>query len=335
LLVLATVAVVLACATAYLLIRPLERVEIVEHLRFAHTGEFAYTARVENSVVYDSDTIGSPPDGSEPTAIYTELLEDLQVEFDYALASPPPEGVRGALSAELRIGAGEGHWTRTVPLLPPQEFEGSRASGSFAVDIERVLAMVATAEAQTGVAPGLYQLAVVTRVDLQDETPGAPPQAFVTELPLELRDKLLLVNNELVVSETVTESEQTAVANDLDFTGVSIPLRWARGGTGAVLVMLLIGGGVYAAGVRRRLGKGEVARIRLRYGSLIVPVTGPAPNGTRPVDVSSIEDLARLARNAEQMVFYDQRSQSEHWFFVPDGPVTYQYHISKSGEQGE
>jgi len=99
--------------------------------------------------------------------------------------------------------------------------------------------------------------------------------------------------------------------------------------------MVLIGGGSYAAGVRRRIGRGELAKIRLRYGSLIVPVMGTMPNGTRPVDVSSMTDLARLARRSEQMVFYDQRSSDEHWFFVPDGSVTYQYHLFTRDELGE
>jgi hypothetical protein len=161
---------------------------------------------------------------------------------------------------------------------------------------------------------------------LDGETTGSG-DTFVAELPMELRDTLLTINNELVVSETVTEQEKALVPNDLEGLGMTVPLRWARATIGALLVMLLIGGGIYAAGLRRSLGKGEVARVKLRYGSLIVPVTGTTPNGTRPIDVSSMADLARLARRAEQMMFYEQRRSGEHWFFVPDGTVTYQYHL--------
>lgn len=327
LLILATAAILLAAGTAYLMVRPLERVDTVERVTFEHTGEFAYTAQVANSVVYDSETISSPVSGSDPTPIYTQLLKNLQVEFAYTLASPPPPGVRGALSAELRIGAGEGLWTRTIPLMSRQEFEGSQTSGSFAIDVDRVRAMVARAEKETGFSPGLYQLVVVTRVSLEGETADVGRNTFVAELPMELRDTLLSINNDLVVSDTVTESEQTLVDNDLAGLGVSVPLRWARALTGALLAMLLIGGASYAAGVRRRIGKGELAKIQLRYGALIVPVTGTMPNGARPVDVSSMADLARLARRSEQMVFYEQRSSGEHWFFVPDGSVTYQYRL--------
>jgi signal peptidase len=332
--VLATLALLLAGTTVYLMVRPLERSVTVERIQFEHSGEFAYTALVEPSVVYDSETIRSPSNGSEPTPIYTQLLENLQVEFDYALASPPPPGMKGTVSAEMRIGAGDGLWTRTVPLLPAQEFEGSATSADFSIDMDRVLAMVAQAEEQTGFVPGLYQLVVATRVSVEGEA-GGPGSAFVAELPMELRDTLLIINNELVVSERVTDPEQTVVANDLEGLGVSVPLRWARASMGALLVMLLVGGGIYAAGVRGRLGHGEVARIHLRYGSRIVPVTGTMPNGTRPVDVSSMADLARLARRAEQMVFYDQRSPGEHWFFVPDGSVTYQYHLVTNNESTE
>jgi hypothetical protein len=213
-------------------------------------------------------------------------------------------------------------------------FEGTVTSGSFSIDIDRILAIVTRAEEQTSFVPGLYQLEVVAQVSLEGES-GGSRDTFVAELPMELRDALLTINNELVVSETVTESEQAVVANDLEGFGVSVPLRWARALAGALLVMLLIGGGIYVAGVRQRLGKGEVAKIHLRYGSLIVPVTGTTPNGARPVDVSSMADLARLARRAEQMVFYDQRSPGEHWFFVPDGSVTYQYRLFTRNEPVE
>ena len=334
LLVLGTMVLLLAGATAYLMLRPLERIDTVERIEFEHTGEFAYTALVANSVVYDSETVSSPSSGSDPTPIYTQLLEDLKVEFRYELASPPPPGVRGTLAAEMRIGAGEGLWTRTISLLPTQMFEGTVTSGSFSIDIDRILAIVTRAEEQTSFVPGLYQLEVVAQVSLEGES-GGSRDTFVAELTMELRDALLTINNELVVSETVTESEQAVVANDLEGFGVSVPLRWARALAGALLVMLLIGGGIYVAGVRQRLGKGEVAKIHLRYGSLIVPVTGTTPNGARPVDVSSMADLARLARRAEQMVFYDQRSPGEHWFFVPDGSVTYQYRLFTRNEPVE
>ncbi|MEX2251139.1 MAG: signal peptidase I [Acidimicrobiia bacterium] len=335
LLVLGTTALLLAGATTYLMLRPLQRMDTIERIEFEHTGEFAYTAQVSSSVVYDSEIISSPSNGSDPTPIYTQLLEDLQIEFRYELASPPPLGVRGTLAAEMRIGAGEGLWTRTISLLPAQEFNGRVASAGFSVEMDRILAIVARAEEQTGFVPGLYQLEVVARVSLEGETAGSAREVFVADLPMELRDTLLLINNDLVVSETVTESEQASVANDIEGFGVSVPLRSARALAGALLVMLLIGGGIYLAGVRRRIGKGEVAKIHLRYSSLIVPVTGTMPNGTRSVDVSSMADLARLARQSEQMVFYDQRSSSEHWFFVPDGSVTYQYHLYTRNEPGE
>jgi hypothetical protein len=100
-----------------------------------------------------------------------------------------------------------------------------------------------------------------------------------------------------------------------------------------VLAMTLLGGVIYAIGVRRRLGSGELARIRLRYGSLIVPVSEVTPNGEHAVEVKSISDLVRLARRAEQMVFHEQEATSRDRFFVPDGAVIYEFRPSGTARE--
>jgi len=132
----------------------------------------------------------------------------------------------------------------------------------------------------------------------------------------------------LATSGASTLTEDSVVPNDIALAGLEVPTRWARAGVGSLLAIVVLGGSVYAFAVRRRVGRGELARIRLRYGSLIVPVTGTSPNGAHPVDVGSMADLARLARRADQLVFHHPSSGR---FFVPDGAVTYQYQPSDAG----
>jgi len=326
LIVLAVVSLLLGAALAWLSLRPLERVDTVNRVLYEHEGTFAYTATVEDSVVYDSETVASPESGSEPTAIYAQLLEELLIEFRYDMVLPQPTD-RGTVSAELQIAAGEGAWTRSIGLLPEQEFERS-IQVVFPVDVGQVSRMLSRAEDETGFDPGTYQLTVVT--DIRVATEGeSRVGVFEARLPMELSETLLSINNEeLTTSGASTASEEAVVPNDIELVGLAVPTRRARAGVGALLATTLLGGSVYAFGVRRRVGKGELARIRLRYGSLIVPVTGTTPNGAHPLDVGSMADLVRLARRAEQMVFHDQRSGR---FFVPDGPVTYQYQPSDAG----
>ena len=146
---------------------------------------------------------------------------------------------------------------------------------------------------------------------------------------MELSETLLSIDNEeLAAAGTSTVTEESVVPNDIELAGLEVPTRWARAGIGALLAVVLLGGSAYAFAVRRRVGRGELARIQLRYGSLIVPVTSTSPNGAHPVEVESMADLIRLARKAEQMVFHDQDSGR---FFVPDGQVTYQYRQSDAG----
>ncbi len=327
LLVLTGLALVLSGLTIYLFSRPLEKVEHVERSLFEHGGTYAYTASVDPSVVYEGTTITPESTDAETTAIYTRLLNELQIDFSYELVSPGPAEITGEMSSELRIGAGENLWTRSIPLLPPETFEATTASGSFIVDVPQVLRMIDSAESQTGYTASSYQLTVVTRVDLVGEVGTSVDEVLVVELPMRLSDTVLSIDNELSMSQVVTASEERVVPNDLAILGISLPPDLIRNASGAALVAVLLAGIVYALVVRHRFGRGEVARIRLRYGPLIVPVTGSTPNGSHLVKVASMSDLARLARRAEQMVFYDRLPSGEHAFFVPDGQVIYQYRV--------
>jgi hypothetical protein len=231
------------------------------------------------------------------------------------------------MSAELRLGTGGNAWTRTIPLIEGQAFEGTKLSTMFPVDIDRVRTMVAAAEQQTGYYPGVYQLTVVARVVLEDlDREGR--EVFVAELPMELQDMLLVITNDLTASKEVAVPEEILDANDLEILGLSLPLAATRAIAGALAALVLVGASLYVIALRRHAGSGELAGITLRYGSMIVPVTTTAPNGGKPVEVSSMADLARLARRAEQMIFYDTTTPGQHWFVVPDGPVTYVYHVS-------
>lgn len=334
LLILATLTLVVGGGTLFMLLQPEKRVVTSERTRYEHAGEFRYTATVTPSVVYESATVESPPDGSPGPPIYTSLLRNLRVDFDYALKAEGPAQVEGDISAYLSISAGEGGWTRTLSLLDSSPFEGTSASAGFHVDIDRIRSLIAVAEEQTGFSPSRYQLAVVARIDVSGEVEGPVDEVFLAELPMELGSTLLSIDENLVVSEVVTEPEQVIVANHLELVGLSVPVGLGRAVLWTTLAMLLVAGGGYALAVRRSLGRGPVAWIRLRYGPLIVPVTGTSPDQARPVEVTSISDLVRLAKGAEQMVFYDQPGPGEHRFFVPDGPVTYEYRVTGPRKEG-
>ena len=331
---LAVAIALLTVVTVWLMVRPLERAMTVDRVLFEYQGEFAYGASVEDSVVYDSETVTSPASGSAPTGIYTQLLEQLVVEFQYTSTSRPSPGANGTVATELRVGAGDGLWTRTIALIDPYEFDGSSTSVSFPLDVERILRMVARAEEETGYSPGLYHLAVIAKVRFEPGAGDASGEVVEVELPMELSGTLLsIVNDDLRSNGSATQPEEQKVPNDLEILGLSVSTRLARAIFGALLAMTLLVGVIYAVGARRRLGSGELARIRLRYGSLIVPVSEMTPNGEHAVQVKTMADLVRLARRAEQMVFYHRDGAPPHRFFVPDGAVTYEYRPSGAGEE--
>lgn len=328
LLLLAAAVVLVGTGTVFMLLYPDEQTVTSERTLLEHRATFGYTAAVTPSVVYDSAVVESPPDGSPAPPIYTSLLRDLRVDFDYRLEVTTPARVEGDVSAYLRVDAGETGWNRTLTLFDAEPFEGTTASASFPVDVGAIRSLIAIAEEQTGFAPSRYQLAVVARVDISGEADGRLDDVFLAELPMELTSTMLTVSETLNTFETVTESEETMVSNRIELLGLSLPVSLGRTVLGAALGVLLAAGGGYGLAVRKRLGGGPVAWIRLRHGPLIVPVTTPPSQDSKPVEVTSISDLVRLARGAEQMVFHHQASPEEHLFFVPDGAVTYEYRVS-------
>ncbi|HLF41564.1 MAG TPA: DUF5305 family protein, partial [Acidimicrobiia bacterium] len=152
-------------------------------------------------------------------------------------------------------------------------------------------------------------------------------EVYAPEFSMELSDGQLIVDGERVQRHPVEERSQARVANTVELPGLSVAPAVARGTAAGALVLLLVFAGAYAASEWKRAGRGEVAKIRLRYGSLIVPLHGDVPNGVPHAQVSSMGDLVRLARRNEQLVFHHEPVPGEHRFFVPDGTVAYEYQV--------
>ena len=90
---------------------------------------------------------------------------------------------------------------------------------------------------------------------------------------------------------------------------------------------------ILAAVVLLGIGRGEVAKIHARYGSLIVSVAGAdARDAATTMEVASIQDLVRLAERDQRMVLHQRLGTECHRYSVHDGDIIYQYYVT--GGQG-
>ncbi|HEX2153541.1 MAG TPA: signal peptidase I [Acidimicrobiia bacterium] len=321
----------LAGALAYLLQQPRTQKVVVETRLYDNLAVFDYRAEMAPSIIYGADTIAPTSDGTPESPIYSQLLRQLKVTMDYSAVANDPSEFSGSIAGELRIQAGEEGWMNHLALGEERPFTDGTGLASFVVDWSRVRALVERAEEETGIAPGTYFLTVAANIEVRNE--GSQSELFRAELPMEFTDQELSIPADaLAVTQPVVDKREEVRPNRIDVLGLEIPVREAVVGVSAVLVILVGAAIFYAGRTLQRLGGGELARLRLRYGQLIVPVSGDfAPEGTT-MEVTSMADLAHLARKAEQMVFY-HRVESQHRFFVPDGSLVYEFRIDRRGNE--
>jgi hypothetical protein len=79
----------------------------------------------------------------------------------------------------------------------------------------------------------------------------------------------------------------------------------------------------------------EAARIRRKYGSLLVVVrAGSLATDGRIVEVLTIDDLAKVAERNGSMILHEERG-AVHCYCVQDGAVIYRYQSGRPAVMGQ
>lgn len=344
----------LAAAAAYSFIQPTQKTQTVERLRYEHTAAFDYTAQVEPSSLYPSGVIGpvTPPargsTGSpraengtadpepdvEGPPIYTKLAKSLDLGFAYELEGSEPPQVSGEMSAALQIRAGENGWTKTLELVPPTPFSGPTASFRVPIDFAQVWAVIETIEEETEFKASAYDLSVIPTVRIRGTVgPEAVDEVFAPPFTLTLTRTQITPDGQLARSEVRTFQDTVTLEQRLHLFNLSMPVataRWASAG-GATVALALVA--LLAAVVFLGLGQPEAAKIRARYGSLLISVAqADLKEDGQNIRVATMQDLVRLAQRDGRTIFHQALGADSHLYFVHDGTVTYQYTLAPQSE---
>ena len=315
--------------------------QTVERVRFEHVGAFDYTVQAEKSTLYPGGVVGpiaaassDPGAKTTPPPIYRKLARSVDVGYTYSLRAPLPPDVSGEIGFVVEVRAADG-WTTTLESAPALPFAGPRASGRATVDFARVSSLVDTVEKETGVRSGSYTVAVVPTVRVRGRV-GAEPidETYSTTFSVKLDQARVTPDAELTRAQPAKTSETVTREERVGLPGLALSVAAARqlGVAGAALCLAAFA--ALAGFFLLRLGRDEAARIRARYGSLLVTVAqADAKPGVRVVQVASMRDLARLAQQDGQIVFHQEEAGSDR-YFVDKGEVTYQYTIARPGGEG-
>ena len=337
----ALVGLALAAVASYSFLQPAQESRLVERPGYEHTASFEYTVKGDKSSLNPSGVIGpiSPAAGEggevTPPLIYTRLARSMDIGFTYALENSPAADVEGDLTAVLQIQAGEEGWTRTEELLPPTPLEGTTASARIDLDLDRVSSLIETVEEETGFSAGTYDVSVIPIVSISGTVGGATvDETYAPAFTIEFDRTQITPESVLARSDVGTIDEIVSQSNDLGLAGVSISVTTARwiGAGGAALALLAAL--ALAAPALFRLSRDEVARIRARYGSLLISVDQTdGLESARKIQVGSIQDLVRLANRDGRIIMHQEVGAGVHRYLVDDGMVTYEYRATEPAKE--
>jgi signal peptidase I len=334
-------AVAVGCAGVGLYAKTRPAVAGVTHqIQYTQKGHITYHASAPAGAVY--------PDGSVNTGdpIFLHLVHRLAVKAAYRFAVNAPSHLHGTQQLLLQLNGPSG-WTRQIALSPLRRFTGVQIATAARIDLLAMQTLLNQVQQATGIPSAGASVGIVMKVHVAGTVAGqsvdesfAPTAAFQLQ-PLELTPGAsatspvagAAANGGASSSETgfdpSAQGKLTALSsipNVADVAGFTLSY--------ATIAWLALGGfllsGALCAGLavllKRNRAFDEAARIRSRYGHLLVPILVGEDLGWPPVDVTSFKALARLAESAGQLILHHQ-ADAVDTYLVNDSGTVYRYQI--------
>lgn len=296
---------------------------------------FGYRANAAAGPVYRGGIVrtGDP--------IFVRLVDRVRVKIDYRFVAAARHNLAGTYDVLLRL-TGPTGWTRSTRLAPRRRFAGDHTSRQVTLDLPYLRSLIHRVETLTG-APegGAYTLTITPRVHVAGKLDGQPlTSEFRPALSFQL-DALQLRPGSGSAATDVDEGglapsrrgSVTAAATAANTIGVGarrVPVPTAR--TIALVGFVLAALSTLLIALRRHGRPSDpAAHIRRRYGRLIVPIAGTAPTPPHPpIDVTSIDVLAKLAERSERLILHHQRDGLDT-YLVDDEGTLYRYQARRAG----
>ncbi|MFZ1996874.1 MAG: signal peptidase I [Solirubrobacteraceae bacterium] len=334
----ATLAVACAAVAAYAQTRPAVK-SVTRQVRYTQDGRITYHASARRGPVYPGGTLNT----GDP--IFLQLVHRIGIDVAYRFSADAPARLRGTQQVLLQL-TGPNGWSRQIALSEVRRFRGAAISTPATIDLGAVRALLDQVQNATGISAAGASLGIAMKVHVTGTVAGRPvdvtfaPVASFELQPLELIPGGGAPPAAAGTAESSAPSTQTgltptapgkvatvsSVPNALSIAGHVLrysTIAWiALGGfllTAALSILL-------AVLLKRNQAFDEAARIRTRYGHLLVPITVGEDLGWPPVDVTSFKALARLAESAGQLVLHHQAGAVDT-YLVNDNGTVYRYQI--------
>nr|WP_044200891.1 signal peptidase I [Oscillochloris trichoides] len=296
----------------------------VENLNYQHQAIFRYSADAPAGL-YDASAAYS----GDP--IFRQISQRLSVDFEYQFTSEQAVMVGGRYGMRVVL-SGQNGWRRTIILVEDQPIQGTSLHMHSEIELDRLNAVIAQFEAQTGLKNQQYLLAFIPSIELEGAVGGmALEETFAPALRFHVDQlQIQLISNEdgsnpLAPQQPGVLSRPRSEATTLKLFGITLDVALAR--QIGLIVAAVAGGlaGMLALPLVHAARQDEAARIRMRYGHLLIEVAGlPAVTSNRVVQIGSFEDLAKLAERQGALIMHDT-SAMQLRYLIQHEQVIYVY----------
>jgi signal peptidase I len=303
--------------------RPLTRKADV--LKYNQTANFTYSA-AGLPVVYDTGTARS----GEP--IFLKLACTVNLGFAYKIEADQLKDINGRQKFYALLKDDETGWQRTIPITADMVFSGSSFSNVASLDLCKLESLVSSVGDATGVHSGSNTLVITANISVGGKISGLD---FSTEFNPHLSFHFDSKQFYLIRNASQPDPMQTVEAgsldnpgqiqNTIDLFGSKPPVLEMRKiseyGLGISLGALLVVGSIYMIVISRS----EEKAIRIKYGGLLMDIYDLGLDDLAPmIEVTSIEELARLAERQNVMIMHFKR-EFLHIYLVQAGGINYRF----------
>jgi signal peptidase I len=306
---------------------------------YKQSGTLSYTANASPGPAYAGDraVTGDP--------LFTHVVSTVELRFRYVFHAAATHSLKGSASLDATITSTSG-WQTTLQLGHPTYFRGDRAMVAATLNLTSLLALLHRVESTTAV-NGTYTLTLIPHVSTTGSVDARPlnttfsPRIGFTLSELEMQPSAPKANSlggGQPAASPFTPSESGSVTGRryqplfLSLQVGRLSVASARAiALGAIIVILCALVAAFAYVRRPRHGDesaaDESARIRGRYGRLLVPVARvwQLP-GVSVVDVADMDALVRIAEHYDRSILHETGEGCEA-FWVTDESGQFRYAV--------
>lgn len=309
--------------TVFSFAQPLTR--SAENISYQQDGNFFYSA-TGTPGVYDTELVRP----GEP--IFPKLTCFINVGFTYNLTGNGVQEASGSHQMYARVMDEQSGWLRTIPMSQTTTFTGNSYFANSTLDLCQVQSLVSLVEQETGLHPSTYTLEIVTHVEFAGKiADNLVKDVFEPSLIFKFDKAHFYLAPASAQADPLHSTKQgmagnsTSQTNTLSIIGINLDVRLIRVISLLGLGFALFGSILIAMNIYNATQQDQDGLIRLKYGSMLVNVyESNVPSTASTIDVTSMDDLARLAERHGTMILHMNRGLADHYLIQNNG-TTYRY----------